>query len=188
MSSETEGVASAILILYSTTDGHTREIGERLREVLAGLGHEVELVPVSASPSRPLEHWDTIVLGAAIRYGRHKREVYDFVRRHGGLLASRPNAFFSVNAVGRKPHKRQADTNPYVRKFLSEVAWHPQQVEIFGGKIDYPRYGRFDRAMIRFIMWMTKGPTDPRSVTDFTDWDQVDAFARRLGGSHRQAS
>jgi menaquinone-dependent protoporphyrinogen oxidase len=36
--------------------------------------------------------------------------------------------------------------------------------------------------MIRFIMWMTKGPTDPRSVTDFTDWNQVDAFARRLGG------
>jgi menaquinone-dependent protoporphyrinogen oxidase len=29
-------------------------------------------------------------------------------------------------------------------------------------------------------MWITGGPTDPRSVTDFTDWTQVEAFARRL--------
>ena len=95
-------------------------------------------------------------------------------------LEARPNAFFSVNAVGRKPHKRQADTNPYVRKFLGQIRWKPQQIEVFGGKIEYPRYGFLDRNMIRLIMWITGGPTDPRSVTDFTDWAQVEAFARRL--------
>ena len=34
--------------------------------------------------------------------------------------------------------------------------------------------------MIRFIMWMTNGPTDPESIVDFTDWDQVDAFGDRI--------
>jgi menaquinone-dependent protoporphyrinogen oxidase len=34
--------------------------------------------------------------------------------------------------------------------------------------------------MIRFIMWMTKGPTDPSTVVEFTDWDRVDAFGERL--------
>ncbi len=31
--------------------------------------------------------------------------------------------------------------------------------------------------MIRFIMWMTKGPTDPKSVVEFTDWKAVEKFA-----------
>jgi menaquinone-dependent protoporphyrinogen oxidase len=30
--------------------------------------------------------------------------------------------------------------------------------------------------MIRFIMWMTKGPTDPKAVVEFTDWSRVEAF------------
>ena len=48
---------------------------------------------------------------------------------------------------------------------------------VFAGKIDYPRYTFWDRAAIRFIMWMTKGPTDPATVVEFTDWDKVDEFA-----------
>jgi menaquinone-dependent protoporphyrinogen oxidase len=27
---------------------------------------------------------------------------------------------------------------------------------------------------------MTKGPTDPTTVIEFTDWQQVEAFGRRL--------
>ena len=49
---------------------------------------------------------------------------------------------------------------------------------MFAGKLDYPRYGFFDRQMIRFIMLMTKGPTDPAAVVEFTDWQRVEAFAR----------
>ena len=32
--------------------------------------------------------------------------------------------------------------------------------------------------MIRFIMWITKGPTDPQAVVDFTDWQQVENFGQ----------
>ena len=34
--------------------------------------------------------------------------------------------------------------------------------------------------MIRFILWMTKGPTDPTLTIEFTDWDKVDEFGRRI--------
>jgi len=30
------------------------------------------------------------------------------------------------------------------------------------------------------IMWMTKGPTSPDTVVDYTDWDQVEAFGHRI--------
>jgi len=31
--------------------------------------------------------------------------------------------------------------------------------------------------MIRFIMWLTKGDTDPKSVIEYTNWGEVDKFA-----------
>jgi hypothetical protein len=34
--------------------------------------------------------------------------------------------------------------------------------------------------LIRFIMWMTRGPTDPGAVVEFTDWQRVDAFGHAL--------
>jgi menaquinone-dependent protoporphyrinogen oxidase len=47
---------------------------------------------------------------------------------------------------------------------------------VFAGKLDYPKYGFWDRTIIRFIMWMTRGPTDSTTVVEFTDWREVDAF------------
>ena len=169
-----------ILIVYSTTDGHTREISERIAGFLDGHGHSVELADVGSRTEWQLDPYDTIIVGASIRYGHHSPRLMDFIRNHAPILAGKKNAFFSVNAVARKPHKRQATTNPYVRKFLRRVPWQPQSVEVFAGKIDYPRYGMIDRAIIRLIMLLTGGPTDPTSVTDFTDWDQVAGFANRL--------
>lgn len=173
-----------ILLVYSTTDGHTVEICERIRKRLQQAGNQAEMVSVGQlsgpEAATVLARHDLIVLGASIRYGRHSKQLEAFIARHAALLATKRNAFFSVNAVARKAEKRSPDTNPYVRKFLRRIAWQPQRVEVFAGKIDYPKYGFVDRNMIRLIMWMTKGPTDPAGVFEFTDWAQVDAFADRL--------
>jgi len=34
--------------------------------------------------------------------------------------------------------------------------------------------------MIRFIMLITSGPTDPKTVIEFTDWSRVEAFAHAV--------
>ena len=169
-----------ILILYSTTDGHTVKICQRLQQVIEQLGHHVTVVPISDAERLDLQSFDAIVIGASIRYGKHSKQVTEFIRCNTPLLDSKPNAFFSVNIVARKPNKNQPNTNPYLRKFLKQIAWRPQALAVFAGMLDYPRYGFFDRMMIRFIMWMTKGPTDPTAVIEFTDWQQVEAFGRRI--------
>lgn len=169
-----------ILLLYSTTDGHTLEICERLQQVIGQHGHQPVLRSIDDESPVALELFDKIILGASIRYGRHAKAVYAFVENNGQLLARKPNAFFSVNVVARKPHKSRPETNPYLQKFLRQIAWQPDELAVFAGKVDYPRYGFWDRQMIRLIMWITKGPTDPQAVVDFTNWDQVDAFGRQL--------
>lgn len=169
-----------ILIIYSTTDGHTLEICQRLRQVIEQRGQQVTLFPIADMATVDLQVFDKIVIGASIRYGKHSPLVYQFIKQNSAILDSKPNAFFSVNVVARKPQKNQPHTNPYCRKFLRQIAWKPKQVAVFAGKLDYPRYSRFDRCMIRLIMWMTKGPTDPSAIIEFTDWQQVEAFGETL--------
>jgi menaquinone-dependent protoporphyrinogen oxidase len=106
--------------------------------------------------------------------------VHAFVERHRARLARRPSAFFSVNLVARKPGKDTAASNPYVRAFLRRTAWMPTEQAVFAGRVDYPRYRFVDRQVIRFIMWLTDGPTDPGVRIEYTDWAAVDAFARRI--------
>ena len=167
-----------ILIVYSTTDGHTLRICEALRGLIEPQGHQVTLVPVAQARDAELGPYDKIVVGASIRYGRHSPMLVDFIERNAQALNRKASAFFSVSVVARKPEKNQPHTNPYVRKLLRRIAWRPRAVGVFAGKIDYPRYSPMDRMIIRFIMLLTGGPTDPKAVVEFTDWRQVEAFGR----------
>lgn len=174
---------ASVILVYSTTDGHTLKICERLRDVIEKQGHEVTITKLQDGVDIDLAPYERVVIGASIRYGKHRPEVAEFIEKNVELLRSKRSAFFSVNAVARKPEKRDPDTNPYVRKFLQSISWQPPVIGVFGGKIDYPKYGFVDKTMIRFIMWMTKGPTDPNSVTEFTDWGAVDALGHRIGSN-----
>jgi menaquinone-dependent protoporphyrinogen oxidase len=169
-----------VLLLYSTTDGHTVEICKRLTSVISQAGDAVEMVDLKDDPALGDFEFNKIVIGASIRYGKHQQTVYEFIRDNKATLERYPNALFSVNVVARKPEKNTPETNPYLQKFLRQIDWVPQNLAVFAGKIDYPALGRFDRTMIRFILWMGKGPTDPTGTYEFTDWDKVDEFGRMI--------
>jgi len=177
---------SQILLLYSSVDGHTREICERLAGNLEADGLRPTIVELTPSTPPDPADYDAIVIGASIRYGKHRPEVADFIEAQRSVLESKPSAFFSVNAVARKPGKQTPETNPYVRKFMESISWKPELAGVFAGKIDYPRYGFLDKHMIRLIMWMTKGPTDLDGTFEFTDWAAVDAFSREFSERVRQ--
>lgn len=173
---QTENMAE-ILLIYSTTDGHTLKICQRIKQVIEKEGHQVQLSSIDDAKNMDCTPYGKIIIGASIRYGKHDPSVYEFISSNEHLLDSKPNAFFSVSLVARKPGKNQPETNPYLKKFLTQITWQPKELAVFAGKLDYPKYRFMDRLMIRLIMWMTKGPTDPNTVVEFTDWKQVDKFA-----------
>ncbi|MDB4244617.1 menaquinone-dependent protoporphyrinogen IX dehydrogenase [Gammaproteobacteria bacterium] len=164
------------LIIYSTTDGQTVSIAERIGRVL----ENSKVISIADAKTLNLNDFETIVVGASIRYGKHKPEVYKFIKDNLEVLDVKKNAFFSVNVVARKPEKNTPDTNPYMQKFLELSKWSPKNLSVFAGKIDYPQYKFVDKQMIRFIMWMTKGPTDINGTFEFTDWKKVESFAKEL--------
>ena len=171
---------ATILIIFSSTDGHTETICHRLKQVIEQESHQVTVVAVENARQIDLHPFDKIVIGASIRYGKHSRLVLEFININAKLLGAKSSALFSVNIVARKPQKNRPETNPYLRKLLTQIAWRPKELAVFAGKLDYPKYSFLDRLMIRLIMLITKGPTDPTTVVEFTDWQQVDAFGRRV--------
>ena len=167
------------LIIYSTTDGQTIKICERILSVI-GDSNNTKIISVNNAKNENISRYKNIILGASIRYGKHKDELYEFIKSNCDCLIEADAAFFSVNVVARKPEKNTPATNPYVQKFLSLSEWQPTKIAVFAGKIDYPSYNFLDKFMIRLIMWITKGPTNTKNVYEFTNWDDVDNFAKKI--------
>ena len=171
---------SSILLVHSTTDGHTVKVSNVIIDELVQAGHNVDQCAVTEVSTDQLDKADTVILGASIRYGKHQKSVYDFVTNNKSLLKTKKTAFFTVNVVARKENKNTPETNPYINKFLDEVEWQPDIKGVFAGKLNYPIYGPLDRFMIRLIMYITKGPTDTSKVYEFTNWESVKQFAQNF--------
>jgi menaquinone-dependent protoporphyrinogen oxidase len=82
--------------------------------------------------------------------------------------------------VARTPAKATVSGNRYLQKFLELSAWRPKDLKVIAGKVDYPSWPWYERVMIQMIMKMTGGPTDPRAVIDYTDWNDVRAYGEHL--------
>ena len=170
---------SSILIIYSSVDGHTKTICERIEDVIKNSSNTT-LMSLEDATHEDISKYDRIVIGASIRYGKHRPSLFNFIEKNLDLLNSKYSAFFTVNIVARKPEKNTAKTNPYMIKFLKKSPWKPNLLDVFAGKLDFPTYSFSDKYIIKFIMWITKGPTDTSKVYEFTNWAAVDNFAKKL--------
>jgi len=167
------------VIIYSSVDGQTLKICKKFIEEFKHLDQEVDLFSIDDFTEN-LNNYDKIIIGASIRYGVHNKSIIDFINTNKKVLDTKKTVFFSVNLVARKAEKNTAETNPYVVKFFKTIDWKPTIVEVFAGKLDYQKYPFFDRIMIQFIMWMTKGPTDSKSKIEYTNWDKVSQFGKQI--------
>tara|TARA_B100000941_G_scaffold283867_1_gene253891 strand:+ start:53 stop:580 length:528 start_codon:yes stop_codon:yes gene_type:complete len=168
-------------IIYSSTDGQTKKICEKIKENLLNNSEHI-ILSIENTSGFNFDDYDFIIVGASIRYGKHNSKVFDFVKNNLKLLRDKKNAFFSVNVVARKPGKDTPQTNPYVKKFLNKTNWKPDILGVFAGKVDYPSYNFFNKQIIRFIMFITKGPTDVSQSYEFTNWEKVKEFALEING------
>ncbi len=164
-------------IIYATVDGQTLKICTKIKEELLQNNNVVELYSVDEFRGE-ITNFDKLIVGSSIRYGVHHKKIIEFINANKPQLDTIKTAFFSVNLVARKPEKNTPTTNPYVVKFFKTINWKPTLVEVFAGKLDYKKYPYFDRIMIQFIMWMTKGPTDKTVEIEYTNWDKVSEFSK----------
>ena len=76
------------MLTYSTTDGQTIAICETIKSVLID-NNLVDLIPISEFQKKELKIYDQVIVGASIRYGKHKQEVYDFIKTYQNDLKTK---------------------------------------------------------------------------------------------------
>ncbi|MCL1142412.1 menaquinone-dependent protoporphyrinogen IX dehydrogenase [Shewanella gaetbuli] len=167
-----------ILLVYSSVHGQTRKICDYLQSKIEQTDNKVTIATLDEVSD--LSQFDKVFIGASIRHGKHRPALYEFIQRYQTELETKPSGFFSVSLVARKPNKNTPETNAYMQAFLEQSVWKPNILHTFAGNLDYQGYGPFDRNIIRFIMWITKGPTDPNTKVEYTDWQKVDALAQQI--------
>ena len=163
------------IFIYSSSNGQSLKICETLNEEKESL-----ILNIDRLNSVNLDNFDQIIIGASVKYGDHNKKIYNFVKNNKILLKRKKTVFFSVNATARKSEKNTPNTNPYIIKFLKKTNWKPDHIGVFAGKIDFPNYNFLEKYIIKFIMWITNGPTDTTKIYEFTDWDAVKKFSREI--------
>jgi menaquinone-dependent protoporphyrinogen oxidase len=83
-----------VLILYGTTDGHTRKIATALREALVDEGVYAFVSDARyGTESVVAEEYDGVIVAASIHAGGFQRPVTRWVRKQAAELNRMPTAF-----------------------------------------------------------------------------------------------
>lgn len=172
-----------ILIVYATREGQTEKIARRMATTLREAAHSAELLDADhPSPGLDVSRFDGIIVGAPLHGRGYPHSILRFVRGERERLARLPSAFFSVGlAVASRTVDGRAQTRPIVDEFLSQAAWRPEHVELIAGALPYSKYNFIIRFVMKRISAKSGGDTDTSRDYEYTDWADVDRFAREFG-------
>jgi len=168
-------MAIKTLVLYSSVDGQTVKIINRIIELIEG---EATLINIDDNPEVDFSLYDKVLIGGSIRYGNFRKNLLTFVNQHKTQLDSLPNAFFVVCLTARNPEKAIPANNAYMAKFDQLSEWQPRLKGVFAGALLYSRYNWWQTLIIQLIMKMTGGSTDSSQDIELTDWSKVETFSR----------
>jgi menaquinone-dependent protoporphyrinogen oxidase len=170
-----------VLILYGTTEGHTRAIARAIAEPLSLSGVNVDVM--RADLLEPVVHdYDAIIVAASVHAGRYQKAVQRWVRAHAKEFGARPTAFVSVSlaVLQHGDAAVMADLDAIVKRFLAVTSWQPAVIKHVAGALLYTRYNVFKRWLMKRIAARAGGGTDTARDYDYTDWVDVRAFAEEF--------
>jgi menaquinone-dependent protoporphyrinogen oxidase len=173
-----------ILVLYRSTHGHTARIAARVGEVLQEAGVQAQVVDLAEDPSVDPAGFDGVIVGASVHTGRHQHDVLDWITDHLSVLRHRPSAFFSVSLTAADDtDEARVTTHALIDDALEATGWTPRATAAFAGALQFHEYNLPTRVLMRLIARRHDGEVDLHEDTDFTDWADVERFARAFAAT-----
>jgi menaquinone-dependent protoporphyrinogen oxidase len=167
-----------ILITYASQYGATKEIAEKIGEVLGQAGLQADILPVDSV--RDLTPYRAVVLGSGIYAGNWPKKGSTFLTTHEKSLAERPVWIFTSGPTGK------GDPIALVQgKRLPDSLWpvvnriHPCDVTVFHGNIDPAKINFFLKFVIKNIV---KAP-----FGDYRDWDMITTWSATVAEALKPA-
>ena len=178
-----------VLIVHASRHGATRGIAERIGQVLAESGHEVDATPASASPS--ISGWDAVVAGSGVYMGSWLDDGIEFLRANAGVLSSRRVWLFSSGPLSGKS-KEDTSKDPIEnalgpaegpgsggRRKLQEL------IDVIGPREHVVFAGAYDptdapKTLAERFVRIIPASKNVLPTGDFRDWPAIEAWAREI--------
>jgi menaquinone-dependent protoporphyrinogen oxidase len=172
---------SRILVIYGTTEGHTEQIATAIGNALTASGFDVHTIQAGTLDPRPADY-DGIIVSASVHGGRYQKPVERWIRAHAAELHDKPSAFVS-SCLGILQHdpKVDAELDAIIHRFIDPLGWRPAVIKPVAGALVYSKYNLLKRWVMKRIAAKAGGGTDTSRDYDYTDWDDLQAFAADFG-------
>jgi len=170
-----------VLILLSTTEGHTRKLAQFAAAQLTRRGYEVR-VHDTVQPNLPdLAGFDVALLMASVHVGHYQHLFIESVRKNHDALNAMPSAFVSVSlsAAGDNPSDL-AGLRDCVEHLERDTLWHPGAVHHAAGAMLFSAYGFLTKLAIKFIARRRGTIVKTSQDYDLTDYAALGTFIDRF--------
>ncbi|MBJ7413646.1 MAG: hypothetical protein JHD15_25300 [Phenylobacterium sp.] len=174
-----------ILMVYGTTEGHTREICNFAAARLRARDLRATVEEAGNDPGHPDPSvYDVVFLAASLHVGRYQPKLVEYARTHHAALNEKRSAFISVSlsAAGQNPHDWEG-LEQCVARFTHETLWTPSAVHHAAGAIRYSQYDFFKRLAMKHIAAQRGEHTVTSRDYDLTDYNALCDFVLGFVGT-----
>ncbi len=166
-----------LLVTYASKYGATKEIAQRVGDLLCQAGLQAEILPVErVSDVTP---YQAVILGSAVYVGKWIKSACEFMKKHEVSLAQRPVWLFSSGPTGQGDAVSLLDgwRLPADQKVLIDRI-QPRGITVFHGNIDPARVNLIERTAVQALK---------KPFGDFRDWDAITSWAESIAQTFREA-
>jgi menaquinone-dependent protoporphyrinogen oxidase len=163
-------MANKVLVAYGSKYGSTKQIAEKVAEVLKQEGLETDVV--SGDKVKDISGYKDIIVGAAVYIGMARKEVKGFLQKNEAALKEKRVWFFYSGPSGKGDtvERVKRAVIPQSLKQIFEVI-KPKDTVVFHGNLDPQRM----KGLEKWIVQRVGGDTG-----DFRDWDMIIAWAKKV--------
>lgn len=173
-----------ILILYASKQGQAEKIAHAIAGHIFSLGDQITLINISdVDREKPvLTSFDRLVFGSSIYVGKIDKALAQFINANAGVISPMPRSLFLVlmAAATTDTQRREKSLTEIRRNISKQLKVHFPEIEMIAGAIKYSQYNWLVKWMMKRIARKEGGSTDTSRDHEYTDWDQVKAYAQRL--------
>lgn len=167
------------LIVYASTEGHTRKVARYVFEWLAGAGHSAELIGAEEAAGLDPSAFDGAILAGSVHIGRYQAALRDYASGAAKALGGMPTLFISVSlAAAGTDAEDWKGLEDCVARFRDRTGWTAGRVEHVAGAFRFSEYDFFRSWAMRWIAAQRDDDVTPGEDKEYTDWAALAAVLK----------
>ncbi|HSW56969.1 MAG TPA: flavodoxin domain-containing protein [Dehalococcoidales bacterium] len=161
-----------VLVAYASKYGSTREIAEKIAQILAQSGFETETL--AAERVSGLADYKAVILGSAAYIGNWRAPAAKFVRKFEQELARVPVWIFSSGPLGSGDAMEEMKGWKYPKSLEPVISRiNPRDITVFHGRANFEKMNVLERWMMQRLK---------QSGSDARRWDLIEEWAKGIAG------